>query len=194
MLAVPRFRNIDLPIYRSTDGPIARSKPQLAEFAQREDKFLRRVNIIPPNPGWAKHLAGLLEAADQELLSAARFCGSTVVGHAWGLYRLTFAERTEGFKHEQKEAERFNLPKGHVLVAEVDSVRPAFEIDRLSTLGEEILHGKERYRVNANPTRTLADIGPHQFVSNVNSNLVAASGELAINTTLVDIEPRFRRY
>lgn len=142
----------------------------------------------------------LLEVTDRELEVVAELCGGLVVGHEWGLHSLKGKNKgdVEAYEPYLKFAKTINLPEGHILCAEVETIEwtptPASIglgseelLERLRQTRTKIRGGIREYYERNEGTSRLSDMRRDQFVHGIPVGLLGRE----VQAYLVDIEPHF---
>lgn len=191
-MITPRYKGVELPIY-PPDTPVMTlydlklAPNHVAEVAKATGKFVRAIDIAFHE----HHLSPigmnrLLTKTDEELSRAARLCDADVIGHDWGLYPIKNAGwEIEEYVPSWKTRLMTRLPKGYILVAEMDYVEETAPIE--GQFKEAITDGQRRYYAGALGKYLLCDIREDQFM--VGRTLFSEQSE---QPWLVDIEPRFQ--
>jgi hypothetical protein len=190
MLLAPSYHEVDLPVYEA-DSPL--TDPARLEGAETltSTTFLRAVHAdfyTADNSETGIGLKDFLDEADAELERAAGLCRASVAGHRWGLMQQPSDQRP--YTHN------LAIPEGHILVAEVDIIRDAVQLDLLQlpkalstsvtgTIAVGI--GMARYNHGLRRGHRLIDMMPSQFVLGTCPKVDDVS-----RAWLVDIEPRIK--
>lgn len=209
MLLAPKYEGLDLPVHDPDTFVATNRELKSPTFAQdftgnyTVPKIVRAVAIQLKHLAHApRSAAEMLDRTDRELDAVAELCGALVVGYEWGLYKVDGRDPTyrKYIPALQGLGGIIDLPKNHILVAEVDVVKPTVtEQDR--ALGydapwrAEVREGVSEYYGNGSGTYQLFDMRfgcagsarTDQFISG--APVTAVDG--APQTHLVDIEPRF---
>lgn len=209
---MPDYEGPDLPVH-SPDTLVATTRHLnqglVGEMTggYADPTFVRAVMVQLRDLSHAPGSAGeLLERTDRELEVVAKACGALVVGHEWGLYPV---EGKGGNYKRYLPANKglgglIDLPKGHILVAEVQTIRPATEWlsaeeweERAARAREAVTAGVSAYYENGryqlfdmkyDPARH-AKSGPRFDHFMLGRPAGEPEGEPDIY--LVDIDPRF---
>lgn len=192
-MVTAKYDRINLPVF-DAENPLAITRDDIEVAASAGgSSFLRRVFAEPPRKKSEAELSEILDLADKELETIARFCGSRVVKHTWGLYPVPKDLRQKCTKLLLHNQRRLGLPANHILAADVEVVPNPQKIIVLEPVYNELLHGLGRYMQLQRPSEhILRDMNPKQFV--IRGSLDAEGSDTLlsrIDTYLVDIEPRF---
>ncbi|HET8991677.1 MAG TPA: hypothetical protein VFN31_01430 [Candidatus Saccharimonadales bacterium] len=173
----------------TAEVPLLRTKAEFKKAAQeKQSKFLRLLHL-EPSPEKHFRIAPLMEQAEREFRAIAKYSGSRVVGHTWGLYRLP-NDLKRILRLQAKVCESLGAPSDHVLAAEVDVIPHHRQIIPDEPLYSDLLFNCDVY-INSTRPNKIRDMGPQQFIVDLSllSSPNQIPGEEAV--VLVDIEPRF---
>lgn len=178
-LLAPRYTGIEIPVF-SPDTRVCH-RYELGELGSSEDERVRdgsfvRAVLFEPPPTMIEHsLADVLGRTDEELERVARLCGAVTLKPKWGLFQTDNLSQFHGGYHQSPQPQ---LPNGYILLAQVDLVPDAREINNKKTL-RKISKGIDNYYTRS-AKDWLRDIKPEQFVKSKTKDAPP---------TLVDIEP-----
>lgn len=199
MLVAPRYEGLDLPVHDPEtfvatwmDTRFPQSFEQVVEgytVSTFVKAMMIQLNNLSHAPGSA---AELLEKTDQELEKVAELCGALVAGYEWGLYPVE--GKDQHYKRYLPAAKGLGgiitLPKNHILVAEVDTIKPAplAERNALNAVDTERYYREGRGTYQLLDARRRSREGTHdQFIYGT----PVGSSEEQPAAHLIDIEPRF---
>lgn len=170
MLAVPKYRGLELPIFDESREVL---EPGIdTDRIGNESKFLRPITVVAPEV--FDGLEKVLAVTDTELQVVADICGAEVINHQWGLIKRS--NMPQDFLDALAEPEcnwRSDLlPSGYCMVAEVDTLIP--ENDPSFLNGFHLSYDQIRYLANRlmdsyiRPAHALGyiiltDMWPEQF-------------------------------
>ncbi len=190
MLVAPKYAGIEIPVFSPESEVIADLKE--TDIDPTKDTIIRANRVVDCISRIFDNLVDYLEAADQELNEAARFCKAKVVPHSWGLYELdpnNPVPELNCFKDQIPDGLKSSvppiLPENFILVSEVTVVKQAS-----SSLNQyhqqSVANGIIDYDSSKNPGDLVYfDNASEQYVSGVIPDVTRGKRELF----LIDVEP-----